>query len=289
MSKARNSTAAEQQLKPGQFYGDVLNKYEADGLILSEFRHYRARRLPKHSHELAFFNLVLDGDYNESYGAATATLRPLTTLFHPSDTTHHDEIGPAGIRIFSVEMETRWLDRLREYGLTLDSSIELPGSELSWLATRLFREYREHQCCSALTIEGLVLEMLAFLGARKGPQEKLPPAWLSRVVELLDASFPENLTFEYLAAQVGVHPVHLSKVFRQFHHQAVGDYLHELRIRFACRQLADPDMSLAAIASAAGFSDQSHFTRVFKKFTGTTPGAFRTMLSPGYLSRGHRV
>ena len=72
-----------------------------------------------------------------------------------------------------------------------------------------------------------------------------------------------------------MHPVYLSKVFRQFHHQTIGDYLHKLRVQFACQMLANDEFQLATIADAAGFADQSHFTRVFKEFTGLTPGTFR--------------
>jgi AraC family transcriptional regulator len=57
--------------------------------------------------------------------------------------------------------------------------------------------------------------------------------------------------------------------------------LHRLRVQFACRQLARKGTNLAAVAAAAGFADQSHFTRVFKQFTGMTPGAFRAVLTSG--------
>lgn len=276
-----NSWDSNLPLRPGQFYGDVLDKHENGGLVLSEFRHDRARRLPKHSHELAFFNLLLQGEYRESYGQKTATLKPFTTIFRPSGETHHDEIGPAGIRIFSIEMRENWLARLHEYGVAPSTVIASPGSELGWLATRLYREYRERKCYSALAIEALVLEMLVFVGRLKQPREKRAPAWLPKVMELIQANFQENLTSKTLAAETGVHPAHLSKVFRQFRHETIGDYVHKLRIQFACQQLGSPEVNLAAIATEAGFADQSHFTRVFKLFTGMTPGAYRAVLTSG--------
>lgn len=159
------------------------------------------------------------------------------------------------------------------------SSIALPGSELSRLAMRLYREYLNIDRCSALVIEGLVLEMLALVARPERSQERRPPEWLSKVDDLLKNRFQENLTIGEVAAQVSVNPAYLSRVFRHFHNQAISDYLHELRVQFACRQLADPDISLSAIATASGFADQSHFTRVFKQCTGMTPGAFRALTS----------
>jgi AraC family transcriptional regulator len=109
-------------------------------------------------------------------------------------------------------------------------------------------------------------------------KERHEPVWLSRVIELLHTEFTQRLTLDYVATSVGVHPLHLSKVFRQFRNEAIGEYTHRLRIQFCCQQLADPQADLATVALAAGFADQSHFTRVFKHFTGSTPGAFRTAL-----------
>ncbi|HEU4769634.1 MAG TPA: AraC family transcriptional regulator [Pyrinomonadaceae bacterium] len=284
MSTPPNSSTSR-LLRPGHFYGQVLRNHIGHGIILTELEHQQPRRLPAHSHELAFFHLLLYGHYRETFGRRTATLKPFTTIFHPSGVTHHDEIGPSGMRVFSVELQDEWLDRLREIGVAPQSSIALPGSELSLLAMRLYREYLNLDRCSVLVIEGLVLEMLALVARPERVHERRPPEWLSKVEDLLKSSFQENLTITEVAAQVSVNPAHLSRVFRQFHNQAIGDYLHDLRVQFACRQLADPNVTLSAIASASGFADQSHFTRVFKHCTGMTPGAFRALV----LSNGRRL
>ncbi len=278
MSTPPYNSSTSQTLRPGHFYGKVLRKHAGCGIILSELKHDQAKRLPTHSHQLAFFHLLLYGHYSETFGRRTEALKPLTTIFHPSGVTHYDEIGPAGMRIFSVELQDEWLDRLRECGVAPQSSVALPGSEISRLAMRLYREYLNLDCCSSLAIEGLVLEMLALVARPERVRERRPPQWLSRVEDLLKSSFQENLTIGEVAAHVSVNPAHLSRVFRQFHNQAIGDYLHDLRVQYACQQLADPDVALSDIAASCGFSDQSHFTRVFKHCTGMTPGAFRAMV-----------
>jgi AraC family transcriptional regulator len=265
-------------LRPGEFFGEVLNKYEDRGLVLSEFSHTQARKLPKHSHELSFFNLILAGNYAEHFSRRTATLAPFTTIFHPSGIEHHDEIGPRGMRIFSIELRDQWLDRVREYGITPASSIDLRGGELTWLATQVYREYRNRSCYSSLAIEGLMLEMLVLVARSREAEDKKPPRWLARVLDLLNTSFQQNLSVNSVATAVGIHPVYLSRVFRRFQQQTIGDYLHKLRIQFALREMAKAETDLAGIAAAAGFADQSHFTRVFKDFVGMTPGAYRAML-----------
>ena len=67
----------------------------------------------------------------------------------------------------------------------------------------------------------------------------------------------------------------MARVFRQHCGVTLGEYVRKLRVDFAARQLISTDEPLTGIAFAAGFSDQSHFTRTFKRQTGMTPDAFR--------------
>lgn len=267
--------SANRNLQPGQFYGEILRKRQGSGLILSELKHEQPRKLPAHSHELAYFCLLLNGNYWEKLGPKRITYKPLTVMFHPPEMTHIDEIGPGGGRFFSVEVKAEWMNRLREcLGATeLDSSLH--EGDLAWLAMRLYREHKELDACSMLTIEGLVLEMLAIVGRMKNVKEQNAPPWLSRAVDLLNAEFRNNLRVQDIATEVDVHPFHLSRVFRKVHRQSIGEYVQKLRVNYACQQLALPHNDLVTIALSAGFADQSHFSRVFKNVTGITPGAFR--------------
>jgi AraC family transcriptional regulator len=125
--------------------------------------------------------------------------------------------------------------------------------------------------------EGSMLEMLAIVGRMRDVKEQDGPPWLSRALDLLNAEFRNNLKVQDIANEIGVHPFHLSRVFRATHRQTIGEYVQKLRVTYACKQLALPDNDLATVALSAGFSDQSHFTRVFKNVTGITPGVFRQL------------
>jgi AraC family transcriptional regulator len=91
----------------------------------------------------------------------------------------------------------------------------------------------------------------------------------------LEAEFRSPLRVAALAAAVNVHPVYLCRAFRAAYGTTPGEYLRRLRIEWAERTLAHSDRPLAAIAAEAGFSDQSHFTREFRRHTGLTPARFR--------------
>jgi len=57
---------------------------------------------------------------------------------------------------------------------------------------------------------------------------------------------------------------------RRVHRCTIGECIRRLRVERACRQLSSSDESLATIAANTGFSDQSHFSRTFKRLVGMT-------------------
>jgi AraC family transcriptional regulator len=91
----------------------------------------------------------------------------------------------------------------------------------------------------------------------------------------VDAHFAERLAIATVAALVGVHPVHFARTFRRVYHTTFAGYVREVRIEFARRELAASHVPLCDIAAAAGFCDQSHFSRLFKQYTGMSPAEYR--------------
>ena len=271
----KGDISPDAQLRPGQYYGAVVKRHACSGLLLSELKHYTGRRLPEHSHQLASLCLLLGGDYSEWLGQKIVSYKPLTVLFQPPGLTHRDEVGECGGHFFTVEMEPRWMEYLREYSAVPASGTSTQVGDLTWLAMRLYREFHEPDACSPLAVEGLVMTMLTDVTRIRAKGERRAPRWLKRAVDLIRDEFRENLTISGVAAEVGIHPYHLSRVFQQFHRQTVSEFVNRQRVQFACQELTKSEKGLAEIALTAGFTDQSHFTRVFRQVTGITPRAFR--------------
>jgi AraC family transcriptional regulator len=59
---------------------------------------------------------------------------------------------------------------------------------------------------------------------------------------------------------------------------SVGEYVRRERLDWAVAQLTTTDTPVATVAAEAGFADQSHFTRAFKRHTGLTPGRYRRVV-----------
>jgi AraC family transcriptional regulator len=95
---------------------------------------------------------------------------------------------------------------------------------------------------------------------------------------LLQSRFSTRLELREIADHVGVHPSHLCRAFHRYRNRTIGDYVLGLRMQFVCRTLIETSDSLSAISQAAGFTDQSHMTRIFKRVAGVSPGAYRRSL-----------
>jgi AraC family transcriptional regulator len=98
---------------------------------------------------------------------------------------------------------------------------------------------------------------------------------LRRVTDFMTDHAAEDLALDQLAAQVNFSAKHFARAFRQSTGVPPHRWLIERRIDRAKAFLIDGDLSLAEIALACGFADQSHFTAAFRRSTGLTPGAYR--------------
>ena len=272
----------QQALGAGSFYGSVQSRREQCGAIFTDLRHTSPRKLPSHSHELPFFAVLMEGLYGERYGRQERQFRPFTVHFRPAGVPHQDEVGPPGVRFFEIEIRPSWRKRLEDCSAALDvARDDTTAGELLWLGLKLFREVGGASVGDDLCIETLLAELIA--SAARMPRERMqsPPAWLGRIVEKLANEYSERLTLDDLSEEAGVHPVHLSRVFRKCTGEGIGEHVHRLRVRAACEQMLEPEVSLAEISLATGFADQSHFTRAFRRVTGTSPGCFREILGAG--------
>lgn len=126
-------------------------------------------------------------------------------------------------------------------------------------------------------IENLLLDVYKKFLMQKGGSKKIP-AWAKELKEIIQDQIDTNLTLtlKEVSQSLNVHPTYLSREFsKYFDDLSFGDYIRKLRIEKAIQLLNESDHSLAEIAYLTGFSDQSHFTRIFKRHTGKKPSEYR--------------
>ena len=262
-------------LDRGHFFGVNRRERRIAGFLLSETHYPGGLLVPPHAHELPYFAFLLVGGYREHLGRHDVTFASQSFVFHPSHEVRYGRLGDDGARLFHVEIAPHRLDELREDGGLLADSRALTAGPLVTRSRHLYRAFRQTDSASALAVEGLSLEILSML-LRASPREEAGrPRWLERAREQVHDDPASTLTVASIAADVGVSSIRLARTFRRVFGESLGSYQRRLRVRLACEQLRDSSLSLAEIAVEAGFTDQSHFTRVFKRLVGTTPAVFR--------------
>jgi AraC family transcriptional regulator len=97
------------------------------------------------------------------------------------------------------------------------------------------------------------------------------PPWLRRAELFLHASFRSPVSLRDVAREAGVHPVYCARVFRRHHGCPVSAYLRALRVAEAGRLVLQYGQSLAQAALEAGFADQAHLSRSFRRQIGFSP------------------
>ncbi|MDT9002428.1 AraC family transcriptional regulator [Paucibacter sp. APW11] len=103
-------------------------------------------------------------------------------------------------------------------------------------------------------------------------------AQVAALAEHIRAHFDEPLNFGVMARQAGLSLDRIERLFQRIFHLSPREMLLQARLDAARRLLAAPDgPSIADIAAACGYSDQSAFTRQFKAVTGLTPSRFRSL------------
>ena len=116
---------------------------------------------------------------------------------------------------------------------------------------------------------------------RKQLGKKKPPAWAIKLKETIQDQIDTNysLSLKEISSVVKLNPDYISREFsKYFDSLSFGEYIRKLRVDKAIDYLKKSSYTQAEIAYLTGFSDQSHFIRVFKQHTGMTPSSYKRVV-----------
>lgn len=261
------------KLTHGEFFGRFQHKADAGGFALAHIRADPHNDVQRHTHDAAHFIFVTRGPYVTTAAGAPEVCTTPVLIYNPPGTTHRDRFqrgddGGFDGWFFSISVAPeRWRSiadavPLGERATTVDANA---------LAARLVMELERWEPWSPLVAEAICLELAASVA--RVADDRRPPRWLSIAREMLRDGTP---SIGEVAAECGVHPVHLARTFRRFFGCSPGAYLRRTRVERAASLLRKPRLSLADIALRCGFADQSHMTHAFRAILGVTPSTLRS-------------
>ena len=102
---------------------------------------------------------------------------------------------------------------------------------------------------------------------------------VAKVKEYISVHYAEDLRLEDLSALVGMAPSAFSRFFKQHTTRTLSDYIIDVRLGNAARQLVNTSTSISEICYSCGFNNLSNFNRIFKARRGYTPRDFRALFT----------
>jgi AraC-like DNA-binding protein len=245
--------------------------------VLTDTVYSASSHLSDYVHERVTCGLVLEGSFDEyNHGQTWLCKSPCIVFRLPRD-VHATRFHDGGAHCLNVEIHPSLVERIAECGKLPEQSFVSYDPLLSGLAVKLYKEFVDMDDFSRITIEGLMLEIVAGLLRDHSTEAAKRPLWLERARQMIQYEFSARPSVSDLARKVGVHPVHLAREFQRYYQRSIGEYVRELRVHLACRQLSNSDQPIFEIAVESGFSDHSHFCRTFKKLLGLTPAEYRAL------------
>jgi AraC family transcriptional regulator len=262
----------QMHLNSGRFFGHVEHRLALNSLLITRTTHARSSKLPRHQHERAYLCIVARGGFEERCEHGSAECDEGTVIWHAAAAAHDDVFGRMETECINIELSDTWL--VDEFGgmpaLPTWAALTTPGAY--WIARSIVRECRRADSLATITLEALTCALVAEICRRDSANA---PSWLHVVVERLKDEFLSPPGIQVLAREAGVHRSTLARAFQMRFGHTIGDYIRELRIHWACGRLrADPTTPLSDLALQAGFYDQAHFSRAFRRVMRTTPSAY---------------
>lgn len=259
--------------------GAPLATRKVPGFEISEREYPAGLAIPRHAHATAHLVFGIEGTYSESHGTRTIMCPPGVLRYLPRG-VEHSNVFDSGARCLIVSIESHTLDRVAGHANLCDQLSEVRSPASAWLVQRLCSEFRRNDTLALVSLEGILLEILADCARYALAPGATPavPRWLRSAREYVESNFLRSLSLAEIAQTAGVHRVHLAREFRRHFSMTVGEYLRRKRVEHACRLVSTTRDSLADVAVACGFSDQSHFCATFRHHIGLTPGRFREMV-----------
>lgn len=267
-------------LSHGEYYGSQNAECSFNGVVLSKYT-YTAERTDWHYHENPYFMYVLHGNMKDC-NTKVNTLCPTGSLmFNNWQEPHYGSKHSEKAGGFHLEFEKQWL---KNNGVSLplwEGSQLIQNPKLHLLFAQIYHEFIQSDNYSKIAIESAILEICTTLCDLKETNLIENPHWVKDLKELLHYE-SHSLSLNYLSQELDIHPVHLSRAAPKYLSMSLGQYIRQEKLKKTLPLLLETSMSLTEITYQAGFSDQSHFNRVFKSFFKINPSDYRRLIKKNF-------
>ena len=260
-----------ERLAVGKNFGTIVSTIASGDLWINAALHDAGMVVPRHEHASPYVCVVVDGCL-EVRARKTFDCPTGFVIAYPAGRAHANRFSDHPGRCINVHFGSTWIeDALIREWLADYRRVRVDPRAPSYV--RLAREMRARDSAAPLAAASAAIELIADILRIRGPA--MQPKAVTCVIDLIESDLVNAPALGKLAQVIGAHPAHLARAFRAARGESIGAYVRRRRIEEADRAMALTERPLAEIAAAAGFCDQAHFTRVYRRYFGVSPGARR--------------
>jgi len=227
------------------FHGHEDGSVRLQGERVGLAHHRAGQETPRHAHAAACLHVVLRGVYVEHSRTGTVVACPGDVVFKQPEVEHWNLFGTVGAETLRCELTSEW----KAAGIGTLLTTDRIGLERCRRVGRALRR-------SAHDVRASTLAAIA-------PQTEL--------LDFLRRHFRERIVLSDVARCLHVDRSHLTRQFTRDFGASPQNYVACKRVAWTAERLALGASDLADIALAAGFCDESHCIRTFKRLLGLTP------------------
>jgi AraC family transcriptional regulator len=236
-----------------------------DGAIVRRVIDRSHASVREHAHDWPLISLFVLGGYWNRTEAGERRIDEPSAVYYRAGTFHRNTALINGFEQLEIEFDPAWLRPL-----------VLPDAPvLHWIGGRVGRDARHlaRICSAANSAEAIREGLRRFLAHSPQDSSRKRAPWIIDVRRRLEAD--PSLKAAELAREFDRHPSWLGAVYSYTMGEGLPESAARFRIERACRLLRESALPFAQVAAEAGFCDQSHMNRTFRRILNRTPSAVR--------------
>ena len=221
--------------------------------------------VPEHVHDWPVLSLFVMGSYLNETEIGESFISGPSAVFYRARAAHRNTSGAVGFEQIEIEFDPAWVGhRLLPSAPALRWIGGATGADVRHLVNTCERESSEDRLRRALQL---------FLASAAQQSQRPPAHWVGTISQRLKES--TGLKISELAKEVGRHPSWAGSAYRHATGESVQQTAARFRVERATCLLRETEQPFAAIALDAGFCDQSHMNRSFRRLLGRSPADIR--------------
>lgn len=262
-------------LATGEYFGDSSKKLENAYLKLCITNYAPETTIATHNHENPYLSLLIKGSYLEESQGAVQPIIPGEVLYRPGGYGHKNYFKENDGSCFNIEFKPKWYEfNGKKTSEKQNIPLKFKASEYPFLY-KLLLNFKANANGNPIFEE--IYDFYSRFIAKKPTTNA--QNWVGSVIEIINDEIGKFHSLDELSHRVHVHPVYLSRVFKEQKGLTVSEFQLRSKIERGLHLLLNTSKSIGEISFEMGFYDDAHFIRSFKSIYAIPPARFRRNLN----------